>query len=57
MVVTLGQQYNNGGNPTIMQINYNMMCIVSPRKNHLTFLRREPSLSLNTVVVVVVFSH
>ena len=48
MVVTLGQQYNIGGKPTVMEINYNMMCIVSPRKDHLTFFRRKPSPSLNT---------
>ena len=48
MVVTLGQQYNIGGKPTVMEINYHMMCILSPRKDHLTFLRRKPSPSLNT---------
>ena len=36
MVVTLGQQYNVMEKSTVMQINY-MMCIVSPRKDHLMF--------------------
>ena len=34
-----------------MQINYNVVCIVSPRKDHLTFLRRKPSPSLNTYYI------
>ena len=51
MVVRLGQQYNVGEKPTVMQTNYNMMCIVSLRKDHLTFLRRKPSPSLNTYYV------
>ena len=50
MVVTLGQQYNIGGKPTVMQINYNMVCIVSPRKDHLTFLKRKPFPSLNIYI-------
>ena len=53
MVVTLlGQQYNIGEKPTVMQINYNMMCIVSPRKDHLTFLRRKPYPPLNTYDII-----
>ena len=47
----LGQPYNVGEKPTVMQINYNMTCIASPRKDHLTFLRRKPSPSLNTYYV------
>ena len=34
-----------------MEINYNTMCIVSPRKDHLTFLRRKPSPSLKTYYI------
>ena len=51
MVVTSGQQFNIGGKPTIMEISYNMMCIVSPRKDYLTFLRRKPFPSLNTYYI------
>ena len=41
MVVILGQQYNIGEKPTVMEINYIMMCIASPRKDNLTFLVSE----------------
>ena len=34
-----------------MHINYNMMCIVSQKKDHFTFPRRKPSLSLNTYYI------
>ena len=34
-----------------MQINYDMMCIVSPRENHITFLKRKPYPSLNTYYI------
>ena len=34
-----------------MQISYNMMCIVSPREDHLAFLRGKPSPSLKTCYI------